>query len=153
MVIVAVPSGLLVLPVPMYSPVASSKIPYARPLSASCLERLLMLRLVDLLFDPDPETLLLRDFDPLLLVLLESLEDPLLDTLLLRDFDPLLLMLLESLEDPLLETLRLFFFDPLEEPLFPILLELEFASDRDLLFEEFRLREPEALLVLLFDPL
>jgi hypothetical protein len=88
-----------------------------------------MLRLVDFLFDPDPETLLLRDFDPLLLVLLESLEDPLLDTL------------------------RLFFFDPLEEPLFEVLLELEFVPIRNLLFSEFRLNEPDTFLVLLFDPL
>ena len=124
----AVPRGLLELPLAIYSPVASSKIPYARPLSASCLERLLMLRLVDLLFDPDPETLLRRDFDPLLR------------------------MLLESLEDPLFETLRLLLFDPLEDPLLLVLLELEFASDRDLLFEALRLREPEELLVLLFDP-
>jgi len=127
--ILAVPSGLLVLPVPMYSPVASSKIPYARPLSASCLERLLILRLVDLLFDPDPETLLLRDFDPLLL------------------------MLLESLEDPLLDTLRLFFFDPLEEPPFEVLRELELVPVRDLLFCAVRLNRPDTFLVLSFDPL
>jgi len=69
-----------------------------------------MLRLVDLLFDPDPETLLLRDFDPLLL------------------------MLLESLEDPLFETLRLLLFDPLEDPLFLVLLELALVPVRDLLF-------------------
>jgi hypothetical protein len=88
-----------------------------------------MLRLVDLLFDPDPETLLLRDFDPLLL------------------------MLLESLEDPLLETLRLLLFDPLEDPLFLVLLELELVPVRDLLFCEVRLNEPDTFLVLLFDPL
>jgi hypothetical protein len=62
-------------------------------------------------------------------------------------------MLLESLEDPLLVTLLLFLFDPFEEPLFPILLELEFASDRDLLFCAVRLNEPDTFLVLLFDPL
>ena len=84
---------------------------------------------MDLLFDPDPETLLLRDFDPLLLVLLESLEDP------------------------LLETLRLLRFDPLEDPLFEMLRELKLVPVKDLLFRVFRLNEPEAFLVLLFDPL
>jgi hypothetical protein len=93
------------------------------------LERLLMLRLVDLLFDPDPETLLLRDFEPLLLTLLESLEDPLLETLLLL------------------------LFEPLEDPLFEILREPEVDPLKDLLFWVLRLKEPEAFLVLLLDPL
>lgn len=84
---------------------------------------------MDLLFDPDPETLLLRDFDPLLLVLLESLEDPLLETLLLLLFDPL--------EDPLFEIVRL----------------LELVPVVDLLLCDPRLDDPDAVLVLLFDPL
>lgn len=88
-----------------------------------------MLRLVDLLFDPDPETLLLRDFEPLLLTLLESLEDPLLETLLLL------------------------LFEPLEDPLFEILREPEVDPLKDLLFWVLRLKEPEAFLVLLLDPL
>jgi hypothetical protein len=88
-----------------------------------------MLRLVDLLFRPDPETLLLRDFDPLLLVLLESLEDP------------------------LLETLRLLLFDPLEDPFFPMFLQTVLVPVRSLLFCAVLFNEPDTLLVLLFDPL